>query len=324
MLADLVIARLSSDYLWPTLMDQLKPAQRADLVVVEVGAFDGFQASLAAQRGFGLIVLEPSPKNFKRVLKRVGLACPTPSACNTKRGVQIFNVAGSSHNHTLLFASKGGTGDHALGEGGAIALGEEEVYAGTKRRSKPGNKPTVVSVPALPLDHFIANNTGVFITKIDVQDHEPAVLSGMKECIAKRVSDFILIEFRPQGWHHMFPHLDPSKILDSLCAADSGYVCFFLNRSQQGNWNDFEWQFSLSEWIMPNETATTSSLVSRMYAANAKRKDRFGIWTDICAVADRPSAWTVLNAITSVECVKNNGNFSVLPNGRPQCRPTPI
>ena len=289
--SDLAVAQMSSDLVYERLVQQTERRYRRNLYIIEVGALDGAQAAFAARHGYGVITVEASPVNYRRTHYRLNRLCaprndtrsqtraPGISLCNRRLGVRALWLAASDHFHNVTMNVVGGAGDHIQGAGGKLALGEEKFFQG---RTK------TVTVRAAPIDALVRltkPSTTVYLTKIDVQDHEPMVLRGMTKWINNVVSDLILIEFRPQGWEHMFPEVSAAAALGTICGSQK-YRCYFLGLMQQGT---MKASFN-SSWIseVSGPSQSISLLVERIKNTKTPVAPEFGAWTDILAVADTP------------------------------------
>jgi FkbM family methyltransferase len=123
--------------------------------MVDVGAYTGIYAISAALHGCKAVAVEPIRHIHERLLKNI--------AANGVE-VQVFNMAASdtntyrdiNYNGKVLFTSAG----NFLGKGNVAEI----VYT--------------TKLDALNLEHVAA-------IKIDVERHEPAVLRGARELLAK-------------------------------------------------------------------------------------------------------------------------------------------
>ena len=275
--------------------------------VVEAGSFDGTQLKPALNRSYNIMIFEPSGKNYNKVNATITQYCHrVPSGCKGK--IINHRKAASSHAHTVVFAGIGDTGDHVVRSDGKIALGQEGRH----------NSSHSDSVEAVPMDDMVAPLGKAYVIKIDVQDHEPAVLQGMTKILAQGLADFIILEYRPQGWAHMFPETTPVKELTRVCGSPK-FTCYYTGRMTLFSFKRktrypqffFGWASMTPEgngWPIP--------LFNYKLWRAAPVNDTFGSWTDIIAINNEsPLASSVLSNIFSLRCPRRFAQVA----GR--CRP---
>lgn len=197
------------------------------VVAIEVGMFKNKQCYFAAYQGMDAHCIEPSPKNYERVLKSINwrkTIDPDKKARAVVEHLYLYNMAaGNETGGTVPFYGSGGTGDH-IGEFDAWnmvkGLDAEKSY---KRKKKSRR----TDVPMIKVDDIISNRIiptnrkeddqpnpkiqDVFILKIDTQGFESAVFSGLVESIAMKKIHFILFEYWPRG-------MDLLSSSDTKCA----------------------------------------------------------------------------------------------------------
>ena len=279
--------------------------------VVEAGSFNGKQLHHPLQNNFNIMVFEPSSRNFQRMAREVKRTCKRYRlAC--KGQLKTYQKAASGTRTTVEFLStkKGGTGDH-VALGGRVAQGE---YAEQFTRKEV--------VEAVPLDDYllpVAERDKIFALKIDVQDHEPAVLRGLSATMARGLVDFILLEYRPQGWAHMFPDSKPETELLRVCGQPH-YRCFYTERMTRESLRNAEYPKFFPGWASTGPEGKGWPIASfNKKMAELKQVDDFGTWTDIVAInVNSTLATNVLKEMLRRKC--NSTMYTASP---PQCRPVP-
>jgi FkbM family methyltransferase len=142
---------------------------RPDDLVVDVGANFGFWALPAARRGCRVIAVEPVPETRARL---AGNAVANGLA----ERVEIVAEALSDSHDALTMAVPGGESGQATAHPGEAA-----------------DPAAAFSVAATTLDRLLGDRSVRFL-KIDVEGHEPEVLSGAERVLASGQVEYVLIE----------------------------------------------------------------------------------------------------------------------------------
>ena len=279
--------------------------------VVEAGSYNGKQLDPPLQQNFNVMVFEPSSKNFNRMMREIKKIYKRCRVGGCKGQLKTHQVAASGTRTTVEFLSTkhGGTGDH-IALGGRIAQGE---FTEQFTRNE--------TVEAAPLDDYlvpVAQKDKIFALKIDVQDHEPAVLRGLTTTLSRGLVDFVLLEYRPQGWAHMFPDSRPEAELLKVCGQPH-YRCYYTEReTRNSQWQESQYPRFFPGWAATGPGGKGWSIPSfNKKMSELKQFDEFGTWTDIVAVNTNSTlAMDVLSDVLRRKCKASM--FTATP---PQCRP---
>jgi FkbM family methyltransferase len=152
----------------------LKPRMTVMDVGANVGWFTLLSAKLVGEDGL-VVALEPDPQNFSLLSKSV--------ETNRLKNVTLLKEAASDADGVALLglSKNGNTGAHAI------------------TRAVDGD---AISVSSSKLD-TVARRLGVRridLVKIDVEGHEPQVMSGMLSLINQRLVENIIMEWNPSEW----------------------------------------------------------------------------------------------------------------------------
>ena len=307
---DLAFAEYDADEFWENLVRSELVEGREGRWVIEAGSFDGKQLRGALERNFSVMVFEPSKLNFERVTARIRKICQRQEAC--KGRLKRYQKAASSKRSVVHFKTtdKGGTGDHITLNGRA-AQGE---YLDLFTRQDV--------VQAVPLDDYIVpesrNGSSIFALKIDVQDHEPAVIQGLNSTITKSLADFIILEYRPQGWAHMFPDTKPELELLRVCG-QGAYRCFYSSRMTRAAFRPgSKYPRFFPGWASLGPDGNGWPIAKfNQKMMQLKQPEEFGTWTDIVALNTKSElAVAVFDELLTRKC-----NTTVYSLSQTQCRP---
>jgi FkbM family methyltransferase len=194
--------KVSADSFFSKMLET--PVRKRGLVV-EVGSFDGSQAKEAYDKGYQVLVLEPSPPNFE--LTKTNLEGPLRDPSR----MVLLQAAASAKRGSATFMTRNtaGTGDH-ISLDGAVHVGEESNY--------PAHQLVKATVPTVALDDVVGTRK-VWFLKVDVQGHEMHVFEGCRKMFQERRVSFGMFEFQPK---QMGP--DAHKLLEDLVSY--GYDLF--------------------------------------------------------------------------------------------------
>eukprot|EP00586_Coscinodiscus_wailesii_P017364 CAMPEP_0172492868 /NCGR_PEP_ID=MMETSP1066-20121228/24126_1 /TAXON_ID=671091 /ORGANISM="Coscinodiscus wailesii, Strain CCMP2513" /LENGTH=296 /DNA_ID=CAMNT_0013262715 /DNA_START=120 /DNA_END=1010 /DNA_ORIENTATION=- len=172
--------------------------KKSPLVAMEVGMHSAKQCLEAAEDGFEVHCVEPSPMNFERVVKGVNAV-----SSNIRERVHLYNRAASGVSDVVLdFQAAGGTGDHV---GKYDMWKMVELEDGDKGGSFEEKKTKTVQVKTIKVDDIIQHNIttkgldSVFVLKVDTQGFEPSVFMGLQNSIKEHRIHYILFEYWPKG-----------------------------------------------------------------------------------------------------------------------------
>ena len=180
----LAIAHVDPDKYWTKAAEAIEDASKAGLFV-EIGCFDGMQASAVLSRGMSLIMMEPSPVNYDRTK---GLIQGYLSRGSTeKQVIEFHHAAASSRRAMLTFWSVGASGDH-INDAETAPPGEDRNY-----RSDNTKK---IRVPAYTLDEVIGKRR-IYVLKIDTQGHDYSVMQGAKRIFQEKRVAICIVEYHP-------------------------------------------------------------------------------------------------------------------------------
>ena len=130
-----------------------------DATVIDVGANIGLSTILLSRLAGRVIAFEPSPPNAAFLRRNLAL--------NGIRNVEVMEAAASSEAGTLQFhVAAFGAGSHVVAEGHVL-----------------GSTIPKVEVPAVVLDQL--DLPPVAFIKIDAEGHEPDVLAGARQFLAR-------------------------------------------------------------------------------------------------------------------------------------------
>eukprot|EP00759_Apiculatamorpha_spiralis_P007166 PhF_6_TR14235/c0_g1_i4/m.22830 len=287
------LGNIDLDVLYLEFLRSFPIEERGNHTVVEVGCADGSQAAFAVSHGYRFIAMEPSPRNHLRTLSKVILACnrmkksQTPPPCAPYK---VHAYAATAVESVLKMRVGGTAGDHIATEG-KIAVGEEANFRGLN----------TVDVKGKPIDIVLHDLKNVHVLKIDVQDHEPSALDGAQNILSQHIVDFVLIEFRPQGWRHMFPQRKPDDVIHNAFIKNGytlyycGFQCRNRYKKTPNGWG--QQSYALDEFVKVVE------------GFHNPVDERFGCWTDLIAVAprmmDRPE-WKAILKFSESKQVSSN------------------
>ena len=310
---DLAFAEFDADAFFEQLVQTPLITEPKLRWVVEAGSYNGKQLGTPLARNFNVVVFEPSSRNFQRVTRRVGRLCRIQHT-GCKGEFKIHQKAASGNRSTVEFRSsqKGGPGDHVVLNGRVVHGEYTEQY--TKKEV----------VEAVPLDDYllpIAEKNNIFVLKIDVQDHEPAVLRGLSTVLQRGLADFVLLEYRPQGWVHMFPDSKPEEELARVCGLPH-FRCFYAGRMTRISNTNKRFPEFFPGWasVGPAGTGwTTADFNKKMM--ELKQPEEFGTWTDIVALNTNSTlAVAVFEDLLKRKCRRRMYNTSLPSRCRPRSR----
>jgi len=162
---------------------------RAGTTVIDIGAYTGVYALIAAKLGAKVVAIEPLPRNVKRL--RI-------NALENRLPMQIIEAACSY-------------------EEGIATLGYNDQIDLTSGASleKPNQQHATIKVSTITVDALAL--TGISAIKIDVERHEPAVILGAVETI-RRERPALMIETLDDGMREtvadLLPGYEVAAILD--------------------------------------------------------------------------------------------------------------
>ena len=214
LVSDIVIAStMSAEYVWDQLlMEASSFSSNEEIVIIEVGMHTARQCRQAAQYGFSVHCLEPSPMSFARIQSQVQQNQPGQEHQTAKKNdnIHLYNMAASSESgHSIPFTASGSTGDH---------VGDYDMW--NMQRAPPvdpllqAKQGETIIVPTIRLDDIVANVTAttttatissttapssVYLIKVDTQGFEPFVIQGMSNSLASQQIQFVLMEYWPRG-----------------------------------------------------------------------------------------------------------------------------
>lgn len=177
----LAVNRSTPNYYWvndayePHVLEVLKTHIRPGMIVLDIGAHIGFD-TLLLSRLVGetgkVIAFEPDPANFQWLDRNCEL--------NRLANVTLNRQAVSDTAGALAFAADGLTTSHLSAQA-------------------PDN-PSTIQVETLTLDQW-ARQAGLIpdLVKIDVEDHEPAVLRGAEELLRTRHPTLLIEIHSPES-----------------------------------------------------------------------------------------------------------------------------
>ncbi len=207
-----------------------------DIVIIEVGMHTARQCRQAAQYGFSVHCLEPSPKSFARIQSQVQQKQPGQEHQTAKNdNIHLYNMAASSESgHSIPFTASGSTGDH---------VGDYDMW--NMQRAPPvdpllqAKQGEAIIVPTIRLDDIIANVTtattsstttpsSVYLIKVDTQGYEPFVIQGMSNSLASQQIQFVLMEYWPRGMDLISRSNNNDNTDDTACKASNEVLELFL------------------------------------------------------------------------------------------------
>ena len=111
-------------------------------------------------------------------------------------------------------------------------------------RTNPGMATVLssVEVNTVSLDEFLPQNVIADVVKIDVEAHEPFVLRGMKNIIARSPNIKIICEFNPEG---IGLHSDPVEFIEDIYRSD--LRIWTIRSKHDGTLVEFDGKYHMKE-----------------------------------------------------------------------------
>ena len=244
----------------PLLTNPRLPARFRRLPVVDVGANDGRDYTLPpATLGHRVYSFEPTVSNYGQILRRIAKAAP-----NVSHTTELASFTAAPPGTVYLrqgLAVSNRTG-HATFTATPKAHGVSNSLNGLKALPRTARKNAVTtSVELTTLSAVLsAEESGVFLLKIDAQGHEYHILQGAREYIMARPVHYILLEYYPKGLRA--GGVDPLDLL-RLLQYDLGYQCFDMRCDGSKSWGRAR---SLQQFVRAYPHMTSNE---------------FGTWTDL-------------------------------------------
>lgn len=247
------------------------------LLIVELGSYDGAEATLAATLGYRVVVLEPSKQRYKKIRSKL-----LPRFSNS---VEVWKVAATNASRTLRFARRDSTLD------GVVADTTTTNLMGTvKFKAK-----SIDMVEGRRIDSIVLDSA--HILKIDVQGHELQALQGATALLERGV-DIVMVEF----WPRALTTEGAVAVLSLLCRYN--YTLYYNEYAvlvappPPAKW--YPLITFPEEWVERSPVAY-DAFVDSMNERTAKLLDQgsrdFGTWTDIFALSPKVKASYVEDAI---------------------------
>jgi FkbM family methyltransferase len=167
-------------------------------VVVEVGAFDGAETRLFAEKSRRVYSFEATPSKEETILRNIG---------DYGDRVSLHMVGVSDRPGTLKLHIPDGPGGAQQD-----AFGDQRFFMGNDVRT--------IDVPVTTIDAVVREHVDLLTT--DTQGHECHVIRGAENLIRTHGVDILHIEFSPKLLRSS--QCDPEQFLRDL--HDLGYVCF--------------------------------------------------------------------------------------------------